>query len=87
MWHNHINQTIQTVSNHCCARLKILHPTNFEPHPSWNVWSYGIKNYSIEVHLNGITWSNIMKSYHAVQDISGGNADWWFYMPTFIFAK
>jgi hypothetical protein len=32
MWCNHSSPTMQTIRNHCCARLKIMHPTNnFEP--------------------------------------------------------
>jgi hypothetical protein len=32
MWCNHSNPKMQTIPNHCCARLKIMHATNnFEP--------------------------------------------------------
>jgi hypothetical protein len=56
IWCNHGNPTMKTIPNHCCARLKIVHPTNnFEPQPFWSSWIYGIKNYRIEVPLNGIT--------------------------------
>jgi hypothetical protein len=50
-----------------------------------------IKNYCIEVHLNGITsLPNIMKIYQAVQKLllrghTGRQTEWWFDKPTFIF--
>jgi hypothetical protein len=55
MWSNDSNPTVKTISNYCCTRLKIVHPTNnFEPQPILKGWRYGIKYYCIEVPLTGI---------------------------------
>jgi hypothetical protein len=68
-----------------------MHPTNnFEPQPFLIGWSYGIKNYYIEVTLNGITWlPNNMKLYQALPKllVEDTQTDWWFDKPTFVFAK
>jgi hypothetical protein len=51
---------------------------------------YGIKNYCIEVPLNGITSiPNFMKIYQAVKKLLVGDTqtEWWFDKPTFIFWK
>jgi uncharacterized iron-regulated protein len=74
-------------------------PTNnFEPQSLQNGWNYGIKNYCIEIHLNGVTsLQNIMKIYQAVQKLLVGDThahthrhrqtDWILDKPTFIFGK
>jgi len=59
-------QQMQTIPDHCCARLIIVRSTHkFEPKPSLNGWSHGIKRYCIVVPLNDITsLQNVMKIYH-----------------------
>jgi hypothetical protein len=67
------------------------HVTNLNLNNFQTDWSYGIKNYCIEVPLNGITSvPNFLKNYQAVQKLLVGahrQTDWWFNKPTFIFGK
>jgi hypothetical protein len=47
-------------------------PQDFERRPFLNGWSYGIKNYRVEVPFNGITFlPNFMKIYQSVQKLLG----------------
>jgi len=45
--------------------MQVLHPPQkFERPPFWNGWSYGIKNYGVEVTFNDMTsLLNFMKIY------------------------
>jgi hypothetical protein len=58
--------------------------------PFQNGWSYGIKNYCIEVSLNGISClPNFMEIYQSVQKLLVGNRQdkLKFYKPAFISGK
>jgi hypothetical protein len=69
---NHGNTTMETIPNHCWARFKVVHPTHkSKPQQFYNGWSYGIKEYRIEVPSNCITSiPHLVKIYQVVQKIS-----------------
>jgi hypothetical protein len=74
----------------------VLHPLHiFELEQLENGWSYGIKNYRIEVIYNGIiSIQNLIQIYQLVQKLLGENtqtdtqeAGWWSYKVPFHFWK
>jgi hypothetical protein len=88
---NHSSLITQTIPNHCCARLNIMHPANnFESQTFYNGWSYQISTYCI--HRGPLEWHHLLIKYNedlssGSKVISVGHKDWWFDKPTFNFWK
>jgi hypothetical protein len=84
MWCNHNNPRIKQSQPNAVQGWKIMPPTNnVEPQPFKKGWRYGIKNYCIEVPLNGITSiPNFMKIYLAVQKLLVGDTQTHTYRQT-----